>query len=377
MPPNNTGRFSDSQTSDNSETPPSNPAPSLPSIDSSLPASSPKPARLAGKRSKKPLLLLVFMLVMFGGSAAAYFGLIAPLQAGNLLKDAVTNSLEKNEGRMTGSLKMDIARGDGSDERQAVDIDFDIQSDIEAQAFNYDLELVTSGVNVPLVLRSVDKDVYVKLAELGSLTGAAQLANPLFGSLAAEADKRLANQWILIDNTLIRQAKAECVLEILTSRFSPGDLQSEVESYTNEQYATLKSTAQETMDGRETVRYNLTASNEQLKRSRSQLKEYDLYNRIRDCAERISGDSNTISEFEKELEKKGDDNETATVSIWADKKQRLVTRAEFTATDSDGTVELKTDFNYDPVNVEKPSGAKPLLQLIGEFQELLKAKSRR
>ncbi len=325
------------------------------------PSSSRKP-----KRKKLALLVIVAVVFLAGASAAAYFAATATEKPEDALKTAFNNTLRKRQVSAKGTLSYENTAAE-QDSLRAINITFETQSDSDNHTFAADMEVAASGVKLPVELRSVGKNFYVKVGSLGSLKGAVQLSNPDLVPLIDEVDEKIANQWIEIDNSLIKEANAQCLLEYPAS-LTEEDFDLLANSYNGNEFIAVKSTAEETVEGSPSTRYDVTIDEAKAKSYGKNLENLSVFKNFKDCIEQVSRDPDFLDELEEESP---DESETSEYSLWVDTATQTINQVKIKGSDKESTADLVINLSYDNVAVNKPDDARPLLEVIGELAPLL------
>ncbi|MCA9331281.1 hypothetical protein KC957_04460, partial [Candidatus Saccharibacteria bacterium] len=160
----------------------------------------PQPTKTKKGRLKVAIIAAVAAVVVLGGSAAAYFGIVVPNQPENKLKKAVEN-LSKQETLTTkGTIKIDA---EGTSASIAVNM---LHVDPAQKVALADFAVTVSGVTVPAELRYIDNNVYVKLGDVSTLKALA--SGYADSQVVDQIASKVSNQWIEIDQTLLKQASS-------------------------------------------------------------------------------------------------------------------------------------------------------------------------
>ncbi len=354
----------------------------LDEAESTLPADSDKPAAPAApapaastpkpkKNKKKAFLLIgavVGLLLILGGAAAAYYTVAVPNKPENVLKAAVQNALETNVLSAKGTAKL---TGEGF----AAEIAFSAQSDIERNVTAALIELTVSGVAVPLEYRYVEDDVYVKIGDLSavkpillSYMGEAGAANE---ALIARIEEKISNKWIAVDNTVLNQfsqGSEACTFEDGFTVFTEADKQLIADAFEQHPFITVANTTSETVDGVDSYRYDLRVSAAEAKAfgTSESIEQLSLVKKLQDClGEEATVDDEAVDQAESSLE-------SYTLNVWVDKDAKRFNKIAVSVASKDGqNLSVEATLGYDPVTVEKPEGATPIVTLIAELQTLL------
>lgn len=314
----------------------------------------------------KAAIIAVVALVLIGGtSSAAYFAYYVPNKPENILAEAVKNTLQQKQTQVEGVMTMDI-------EGTSMKVTLKGQSDLTARTASGEGTLTFSGVSVSMEFRYTEDNIYFKFKDLGTVKS---LLIAYAGMLGEDSSKvssfvdsvavALDDQWIVVDSTLLKQAKMDCLLNNDTL-FTNDDMKLLEDRYTKNPFATVESTTSDNVNGVTAQKFELKIDGSKATQYTEGLKDLSYMKKIREC----TGEDSTT-----ESTSPGDNSK---VTLWVDKSSKRIIKMETTGSvNSDsgqrgsGTVILNVSYN--PVSVEKPENTKPLLQvsaeLISQFQQ--------
>lgn len=324
----------------------------------------PPPPSKTGKKRKLTLGLgaLVAGLLLLGASAAAYYGVIVPNQPENVMKTAIANTLQQKKAKFSGKLSFENL--EATSEVKAVNLTFDGQSDADAGALQTAVEVTASGVKVPFELRSIDKSFFLKIGDLKGVRSAAQLANPVYASVVDELDKRLGNQWLEIDETLLKQMKADCALH---TSYAPSqqDIELLLKRYEQVPFAKITSTANDTVSGKSATRFEIEIDDNKGAEYAKGLEELSIIKKMKEC------DDSKQPISTKELA----DNDITPLTIWVDKSSKTIVKlAGHTTRQDEEKEKIKGNYemtvSYGQATVNRPENAKPIVEVLGDLQSL-------
>lgn len=319
-----------------------------------------------GKKRKISLLTgLIALAILLAGSAAAYFGVVLPNQPQKITEDAIANTLNSEKISSSG-FEGEMTFTGGEISKSISSVTFEGAAD-DNKALDIKVTANTNVTKVNIDLRSTDgKSYYVRLSGLTGL-------DKLIGSIAERDDattaltdtlapfiSKLNNQWYTIDQSLINQFTGGADLAE-QQRFNEEDAKKIGEIYKKNQFIKVdKKLDDQDIHGVPSYHIQASIDNEKLQAFLNDLRN----SKIKDFEE-ISQDD--IDSFNKI------DFSKSPIELWVSKKDRIFTQVA-TTFESEGTeikvrVALK-DVNK-PVNVEQPSDAKSVLELMSEFAPLL------
>lgn len=332
------------------------------------PTATPAPAvlktggkKLFGKLSILPAAVIAGVIIA-GGSAAAYFGVIVPNKPENVLKTAIANTLEQKKAKFDGKFVYEST--DSGAAVKAVNVSFNGQSDAEKNAFGASFEVSVSGVKLPFEVRSVDKSIYFKIGNLASIKDLVELAAPGYGSTVDAVNEKLADQWIEIDETLLKQAGMSCSLG---ESFAPTkeDVELVLKRYGEIPFTVIKSTSSETLNGREAIKYEMDLDDNKGAEFVKSLEDLTFVKKLKACQGSSEAfDTKTLA-----------DNDITPITVWVDKGSKTIAKFAMYSTKQDeekskakGSFEINTQ--YGSAEITKPEGAKPAIEFMNDLQSL-------
>lgn len=312
------------------------------------------------KNAKLGVIVAAAVVALGAGSAAAYYGVIVPNQPENLLKKSVENTLKLD--KLSGSGKLEFSSKET--DNKSVIVDYSLKGDNNSNTSEITLEGAYSGVKLPIEMRSVDKDLYVKVGDLGSIKSVAELAQPGSGALVDTIGEKIANQWIEIDESLIKQAVKEDSCDLSSLKLSDQDIEQIMKIYGDNAFATIKNSSDEDVNGVATKKLDLGLDQSKAKSFGNELKNTEIYKKIDACSD--------VDEANKEADDAADDFKgTANFSVWVDKGSKQIAKIALDVSEEgEGTFKMDFTVNDDEINITKPENAKPALELFAELGPL-------
>lgn len=312
------------------------------------------------KRNLKLIGIIAGVLVLLiGATAAAYLGVIAPNQPENVLAKSVENTLKLKQVSGKGSLNFST----GGQDSRALVVNYSLKSDSDKNAASAVIDAAYSGAKLPLEVRAIDKSVFIRVGDLGSIKGALELYSPGSGAFIDQVSKAVSNQWIEIDESLLSTASSTCSAESL--KLSDNDIKQIFDTYNKSEFATIKNSSEDKIDGRSVTKMELDFSKEKAKKFGEELEKTELFSRLEKCGGEQAKDkakSSTDEEF------KG----SYSFVVWVDKsKKELVKFAVNVRQEDKGETNADFTFNKDKVDITKPDGAKPAMEVLGQLGPVL------
>ena len=334
--------------------------------DSAATPGAPVPAPKSKKRGTMVLAILAGVLLIGGGSAAAYFGVVVPNKPDNILKAAIVNALQQKQVTASGSFTTDPTASDGG---IAAKINFKSQFDTSSKSAAAQINATYSGVSLDIETRYLDQNLYVKAGDLSPLTGLAATFAPEVAPVAQTISKQLSNQWILIDSTLIRQAGGSCVVDASWS-LTTADQKILTDQYGKNPFTVIQSSSSDTVGGKKATKLVLSIDDDKLAKYVTGLKDLSLVKSLKSCmtdkTSKTSIDGSSLA-----------DHDHTPITIWVDKGSKQIVKIASHSTAQDEKKNhikdtISIDLSYGKVSITKPSGAKPVIQVITDLQTTLK-----
>jgi hypothetical protein len=316
---------------------------------------------LKTKRAKLALVVVAVLVVLGAGSAGAYFGVIVPNKPENVLKSAIANTLKERQVSYDGTVDVQAVDSSKAGATPATSVTFKGGSDLDKNATKAEVSVTVSGVKVQGEVRYVDQTGYVKLGDLTAIKNLATAYSPD----AASAISKVENQWIEIDKTLLKQAKADCVLDTKLT-ISDADLKMLSDAYTKTPFTTITSTTSDPVNGKAATKFELSIDDNKLGDYAKNFDNLSVVKQLKSCAPQVSDKAN-YSDLK--------DNDKTPLTLWVDKgTKRIVKIAGHTTAQDEKKDNTKgtasVTLSYGPVTVDKPANAKPIMTLISEFAPL-------
>lgn len=318
-----------------------------------------------GNRKKLILFvgLIAAVVVLLAGSAGAYYGIIVPSKPENILRKALGNTLSQKKTKFDG--KFSYESTDKNASLKAVNATFNGSGDAQTNAFTSIFEVTASGIKLPFELRHVNNNIYVKIGDLGGLRGLVKAASPTYVTTFETLNKKLANQWLEIDQTLLKQANVDCAFNADFS-LTQEDIQLLDNRFKEVSFAKIKGAQMDTVNGHSAYKYDIEIDDNKLDEYGKGLERLSIVKKIKDC--KLPNGTKSSKSLAN--------NDLTPLTIWIDKatKQIVKVAGKSTAQDEKKS-QFKANFEitmqYGQASIVKPEGAKPLLEVIGDFSQLL------
>jgi hypothetical protein len=307
------------------------------------------------KRGKKGLIVgllaTALVLILGGGAAASYYYMVNKPE--NILMQALANSLDMEKVKTT-QFSGEVEAKDTKTNMNA-SASFKGAADNKTGAFDISGQVDALVTTMTFDFRSADsKTFYFKIgglegiSELLGLSGEASQYAPLFDAFN--------DQWIEINESLIKQADSSYQSAILTE----ADAKKTVDAYKAHPFLVVKEKlADQVLNGENHYHYKVAIDPAKLKDFLTALKDAKL-------------DSYKMNQETLDAFKKGVDDaklENLPFEVWISKVTKLINQVSFSYQQDTAamTMRLTVDSYNKPVNVEKPAGAKSILEMVGEL----------
>lgn len=325
---------------------PTSPQPITPTMSTGMDNSS-------GKKKLRILITaLIAILILLGGTAAAYFGLVVPNKPENVLRRAIGNTLTQRQIKVQGTVGMA-----GSDAANNLDVAVEVQSDSDKKATSFIVTLKVDGMELPIEVRAIGNDLYLKLgggeqaAEFitGFVQGLLGGGDAETQALVQEIVNRVANKWIKFDGSSLGLDQ-DCFSQ---EPLSEEDVKQIVDVYSRQSFAKIKESSSDNVGGRPALRYVLELDSAKATEFNKQVSELPRFKKIKDCS------GNLLNSAAEQAESGEPQSQ---ITVWVDKANKTFSKVEIKT--NDGTPVLSLNLEYSGVNVEEPKDAVPYNELL-------------
>ncbi len=320
--------------------------------------------------------VLAGILLIGGGFAAAYYGVIVPNKPENVLKQALVNTAKEKNMALDGRYEMSSIDTSKEDAIPAVKLAFDGKTNVEQKQSELKLNITVSGVSLPVDARLIDGVAYIKVGDLSTISPLLSGYAPSAGFDAAtvkplidDVSGLLSNQWIEFDSTLLDQAGASCVVDssfTLTNK----DITLLEDQFTKNPFAKIDSHSDDTVDGKSAIKYQISIDDDKLAEfgKDKKLEQLSFIKTLKECPGTKDSSVSSIAG--------PGDGDITPLTIWVDKDTKRIAKLAGQSTKQDAEKSnLKASFSatvsYKKISVSKPENAKPAMQVWGELQQKL------
>lgn len=316
-----------------------------------------KPKKQGGKKKWKVLGVSAFVLIAL--IIGFYYLIYLPNTPQNILKKSVENALKMDKISGSGTLGFKQNNSDSG-----FSLAYALQTDTTKNAASVKAEAAVGEIKIPFEARTVENSAYLKLDDLsGVATLATGFLGPESGAAIGKLGKQISGQWIEFDQSVTQGSGADTCTAGLTSQLSDEDIKQIIDLYNQNMFIDIKSTASDTIDGRSVTKAELGINQEKAKAFGASTQQLDIVKKLTSCSSTASGvGSDQASSLE---------SSDAKLTVWVDKSKKEIVKIGLEGSDSDNTTTLDFTFNSDPVDIQKPEGAIPATQLLGQVLPLL------
>jgi len=315
-----------------------------------------------GKKRKMLIAAVIAAVVVLGGSAGAYFGYVVPNKPENVLKVAIQNTLRQKQAKTSGTINLEDPTP-GDSEIKALSAAFKIQGDIDKKVSSFETEISFGGVKLPVEGRMVNGSLFFKIGDLTSVEAAARISNPEIAEIIKLVGSKISNQWIEMDSAFMKQSGTDCFLD--DGGLTEQDINMIGNAYSKHKAVKVKNSSSDTVNGQASTRYELTVDKSKIKDFAKSMKELPLVKKLNKCGEKL-GQGNDVGS------KAADDGEKAEleVSVWVNKSTKTINQMEVKINSKEAKGTVKATIEYGGVDVSKPAGAKPFIEVFSDLAPL-------
>lgn len=327
------------------------------------------------KKSRKKLFIaltciVVGILLLVGGGAAAYFGYVVPNKPETVLKNATFATLQSEQITFDGELSVK-----SDEEFGTARLEFLSKSDMTSGESDTTMALVIAGAEIQFDVRAIEDDLYIKVGDLTTIESLISIAlgsegfsdeqTAQISSLVDQTSDVIANQWILIDSTLLNQASPDCSVTESFS-FTEADLTLLEDQFVANPFITINETSNETVNDIATKKFDLTIDNVKGAAYANSLNNLSFVKTLEKCSE-------SISEYDQEVEsdqllQDGTTEMTVWVDTTADRLHKISIGSITLEGEPDTTVSGDVVMGYGAFSVEVPDDTRPAIDVLADLQ---------
>ncbi len=306
-------------------------------------------------------MVVLGLLVLLGGGAAAYFGYVVPNKPDNIVLAALADLAGQTE--ITSDSTIDVTL---KKDNTSVAIDLNAESNSETSQLKLDGVVGVNGGEFPFEVRYLDKDIYLKVGGLDSISqmlDAYGLADQGYGDIL----NKVNDQWYVIDRSFWQSfgEQATCITD-LSFRLTDEDVSLVKNAYKKHPLFKVTSSSKERVGDTDTTKYVVDpTTDEEASAFVDELKELSVVKKAKECAR----DTGTESLLDEEVSDIGTEQATSgnvsiALYVTGDKKLKKI---EMTGEDDESTYKISTVYDYHQISITKPDGAKPLQELLNDL----------
>lgn len=336
-------------------------------------------SRVSNTKRKKILLVVTGVLagivLLGGGIAAAYAGIILPNKPENILKTALVNTAKEKQVLLNGTTEVKAADPTKEDAEPATKITFSTKSNADKKQAEATIKVTVSGIDFPLDARYVDGNIYVKLGDLktvmsfiSSYAGGALGFDPSeLDPLITNVSNLVSNQWVEFDSTLLNTAGASCVTDA-DFTLTDQDIQLLEDQYVANPFAKITSHAEDTVKGKAATKFEISVDDNKAAQylGNKKLQDLSFVKTLRKCQAFNKG-------FDQDTKSLADGDITP-LTIWVDKDTKRISKIASHSTKQDAEKNnmqamVESTISYGSVSIQKPENTKPAMQIWSELQQ--------
>lgn len=327
-------------------------------------------SELPTDHSKKRRLTILTAIILaiaalIGAGAAAYYTVIVANEPENVLKRAVENSLRTPANGF--DAKFTLEETDGP----KFEVTAKGQSDGTAEAARIELVFKMDDTSIPLEIRVIGKDMYLKTDNLKELLKIEEVKTSEFADYIAQGAKVLNGQWIEIKGSDSADLGTSCYQD-LELKFTEEDINLLSRRYSGVPFSTIKQVSDDTVNGRAATKYELQVDGHQIEEYAKGLDELGFIKKLKECDPTLS------KALEGGEDAPSSEDLSGPLAVWVDKNSEKVTKLAVHSTEEDekrdnvkGSLEVVLSDQTTPV--ERPQGDKSFMdvitQLLPQLQE--------
>lgn len=314
------------------------------------------------KRKKlKILLIILFVLGLLGGGGAlAYYKVILPSKPENKFVSALLNTARQQQMTISGTVEVTPATGQ-SQAKPSSNVSYKLSADLTKHNFSLSGTFGMTGLQFPFDVRYLDRDTYFKIGGLSSLSKlipASASSSPVSSAaLYLNLLSKVSDQWYVVDHSLLSSSpSANCVTNTSLS-LNSADISIVKKAYAAHPLFSVKSTSKVQLNGEQVTKLELTpTSDPEAAAFAKDSSGLSVVTNIKKCLS-----SSGINTSQAATHVMTNAQETSFVYINGNDQLR---KLEVTSTENKVTTAFTANFDYSPVTITKPDGAKPIQDLL-------------
>lgn len=328
-----------------------------------------------GKKPSVPTKLLAIivsaLVLIIGGSAAAYVGFIKPNQPKNVVKKALSNAMVLNQARSF-DITAEINSKDSGTELEFNELKIsggmDNKSNVRA---DIDIDSGAFNIKAATIVRVDDQKMYVKLSNLDSMF--ASIPDAMDSPEVANFVNTLSDNWIrfsvedIQDAGMINDSQAEkasaCLTEVSSYiKNSGNDLQKQFDTlYEKSDFAIMTKVGSETVNGTKMTKYSVEIN-------KTKFKAF-----MKTLGQQLQGSTKKIADkcgIEDAIEEDSDSNDSSNVDVksiyvWVGPNNQLG-KASIALEDDEMSIDLTAVLTNDKVDTDNPDDYLTISELMSD-----------
>jgi hypothetical protein len=327
------------------------------------------PSASKSRGLKTMLITLAAVIVLAGGAAAAYVGIIAPNQPANVLKTALVNSLKQNSLSYKGTVSLTEESGSAGGTYQ---LDMSGGRNAAEKASDVTLSFDGYGVKLSFEARIANQNLYLKAGDLSTLADLVGSFEPSLATAATTISGDLSNQWVEVDSSTLSAVGASCFINAASGPLTQADINTLTSDYAKNGFLTIQKTSTTIVDGQAAEEFNVNIDNDKGAGFIAGLGSLSSIKSLETCK-----DGSAIGSSLKQV--KGDNKQTP-LTLWVSKANKQIIQVSATDTaqqiaQTHAKVTGTLDFNYNNVSIPAPANAETFIQLYTKLAPTLQSLS--
>lgn len=336
------------------------------------PGYSKKTNLLSKLRSKKYFLpgAIVAGLLLLAGTATAAYLIIGSNTPEKSLAKAVKKTMQQENITAKGSITITEMR-----DKNALKYEFEAQQNSKEKKASLANIFELNGQKFNIDTKIVDSSLYIKLGDINKLMKmfGLDLTNPALKNYASAINvlnKSVGDQWIKIDEKIIKQVNKNCSLDSFFVVLSKEDQELIFKQYKENGFAKIKSSKKDSVNGKAATHYSIDIDSDKINKYAGSLDGLSIFNKLQECQGRSSISPKNIKNKAKEITDEVD-NIKNEYDIWVDKATGMISKLQIKDKTEEGQEAIwQVNLDYGKTNISAPENAKSFEAVIDEISQI-------
>lgn len=319
-----------------------------------------EPSSSHSKKRKLTILTASILAIaaLVGAGAAAYYTVVVANKPEYVLKRALENSLR------TPAKGFDAHFTFEGTNRSKFQVSMKGQSDGTSEAARLELLFKMDGASIPLEVRTVGKDTYLKADNLKELLKIKEVKSSEFAESIDKGAKVVNGQWIEVKGSDASDQGTSCYQD-LELKLTEEDVNLLFVRYSEVPFSTIKQVSDDTVNGRDATKYELQIDGSQLQEYAKGMEELGFIKKFNEC-------DPTLSKMLDENGSPSSEGLSGSLTVWVDKdNEKIAKLAAHSAEDdkkrNNGKGSIEVVFSDETAAVERPQGAKSFMEILTQL----------